>query len=97
GEPGGEPDAGRVEGRDRGLLAVKIAFALMGTAFLLLETKSVIQFSLLFGTTWLNNSLIFLGVLLSVLAANWTVQWLKQPKLLWLFYVLLAVSALSSF
>jgi len=80
---------------DRGLVPVKIAFVIMGIAFLLLETKSVIQFSLLFGTTWLNNSLIFLGVLVSVLAANWTVQCMKNSKLLWLFYALLVLSALS--
>jgi hypothetical protein len=41
----------------------------MGAAFLLLETKSVVQFALLFGTTWLVNSLVFVGVLLSVLLA----------------------------
>src|SRR5690606_28846382 len=41
----------------------------MGVAFMLLETKSVVQFALLFGTTWLVNSLVFLGVLLSVLVA----------------------------
>ena len=45
------------------------AFLLMGCAFLLLETKSIIQFSLLFGTTWLNTSLVFFGILASVLAA----------------------------
>jgi hypothetical protein len=80
-----------------GMLAVKVAFALMGIAFLLLETKSVIQFSLLFGTTWLNNSLIFLAVLISVLAANWTVQWVKKARHLWVFYILLVVSALSTY
>ena len=42
---------------------------LMGAAFLLLETKSVVQFALLFGTTWFVNSLVFVGVLLSVLLA----------------------------
>jgi hypothetical protein len=41
----------------------------MGAAFLLLETKSVVQFALLFGTTWFVNALVFLGVLLSVLLA----------------------------
>jgi hypothetical protein len=63
-------------------LAIKLAFLLMGVAFLLLETKSVVQFALLFGTTWVNNSLVFLGVLTLVLAANWTatlvpVGWVK--------------------
>ena len=42
---------------------------LMGAAFLLLETKSVVQFALLFGTTWFVNALVFGGILLSVLAA----------------------------
>lgn len=42
---------------------------LMGAAFLLLETKSVVQFALLFGTTWVVNSLVFGGILLSVYAA----------------------------
>ena len=41
----------------------------MGAAFLLLETKSVVQFALLFGTTWFVNSLVFAGILLAVLAA----------------------------
>jgi hypothetical protein len=41
----------------------------MGAAFLLLETKSVVQFALLFGTTWFVNALVFAGILLSVLLA----------------------------
>ncbi len=42
---------------------------LMGAAFLLLETKNVVQFALLFGTTWFVNALVFGGILLVVLAA----------------------------
>ena len=41
----------------------------MGAAFLLLETKNVVQFALLFGTTWFVNAFVFGGVLVSVLAA----------------------------
>jgi hypothetical protein len=41
----------------------------MGVAFLLLETRSITTFALLFGTTWLVNALVFTGVLLAVLAA----------------------------
>ncbi len=41
----------------------------MGVAFLLLETKNIVQFALLFGTTWFVNALVFLGILLVVLAA----------------------------
>ena len=42
---------------------------LMGTAFLLLESKNVINFALLFGTTWLVNSLVFIGILATVYLA----------------------------
>ena len=46
----------------------------MGMAFLLLETKSLAFFSLLFGTTWLVNAMAFAGILVSVLAANLVIQ-----------------------
>jgi len=42
---------------------------LLGVAFLLLETKSVTGFALLFGTTWIVNAFVFAGVLIAVLAA----------------------------
>ncbi|MBI3647913.1 MAG: spermidine synthase [Actinobacteria bacterium] len=41
----------------------------MGVAFLLLETKNVVQFALLFGTTWFVNALVFGGILVTVLMA----------------------------
>ena len=41
----------------------------MGAAFLLLETKNVVQFALLFGTTWFVNALVFGGILVTVLVA----------------------------
>jgi SAM-dependent methyltransferase len=50
-------------------MATYIDLFFMGAAFLLLETKNVVQFALLFGTTWFVNALVFAGVLLSVLAA----------------------------
>jgi SAM-dependent methyltransferase len=44
-------------------------FFVLGTAFLLLETRSLATFGLLFGTTWLVNALVFLAILVSVLLA----------------------------
>jgi hypothetical protein len=41
----------------------------MGAAFMLLETKNIVQFALLFGTTWFVNALVIAGVLLAVYAA----------------------------
>jgi spermidine synthase len=44
-------------------------FFLLGAAFLLLETKSLATFGLLFGTTWYVNALVFGAILSSVLLA----------------------------
>jgi hypothetical protein len=59
----------------------------MGVAFLLLETKNVVQFALLFGTTWFVNALVFIGVLLSVLLAIFVAKrvTIRRPILLYPF------------
>lgn len=44
-------------------------FFALGAAFLLLETRSLATFGLLFGTTWVVNALVFVAILLSVLLA----------------------------
>lgn len=69
---------------------------LMGVAFLLLETKNVVQFALLFGTTWFVNALVFAGVLVSVLLAVAVSQRVsfKRPARL---YVFLALSLVVAF
>lgn len=76
-------------------MAAFIDLFFMGAAFLLLETKSVVQFALLFGTTWFVNALVFIGVLLAVLAAieisrRWTAE---RPALL--YAALLAALAVA--
>jgi hypothetical protein len=53
----------------------------MGAAFLLLETKSVTTFALLFGTTWAVNAMVFTGVLVAVLLAVETTRRLRTPPL----------------
>jgi len=68
---------------------------LMGAAFLLLETKSVVQFALLFGTTWFVNSLVFVGVLLSVLLAvevEWRIRIARPGLLLGILFVGLSIA-----
>ena len=67
----------------------------MGAAFLLLETKSVVQFALLFGTTWFVNALVFAGILLSVLLAIEVAKRTKpNPRVL---YGVLAVTIAIAF
>lgn len=62
----------------------------MGAAFLLLETKSVVQFALLFGTTWFVNSLVFAGILLAVLAAVEIARRVRLPSPTFMYALLLA-------
>jgi hypothetical protein len=67
-----------------------VDLALMGAAFLLLETKNIVQFALLFGTTWLVNALVFVGVLLSVWAAIEVTRRFRLPSPWVLYLALLA-------
>jgi hypothetical protein len=69
--------------------------AFMGGAFLLLETKNVVQFALLFGTTWFVNSLVFAGVLLSVFLAIEVARRVRLPRPWVLYLLLLGALALS--
>jgi len=69
--------------------------AAMGAAFLLLETKNVVQFALLFGTTWFVNALVFGGVLLSVLAAIEVTRRLRVRRPSVLYLALLVALAIA--
>jgi hypothetical protein len=62
----------------------------MGAAFLLLETRSVVQFALLFGTTWLVNALVFTGILLAVYLAIEVARRVPLPSPIPLYGALLA-------
>ena len=65
-------------------------FFLMGCAFTLLEARSLVQFLLLFGSTWLVNSLVFFGILVVVLLAIAIVQRFHIRRLEFLYGLLLA-------
>jgi SAM-dependent methyltransferase len=67
----------------------------MGAAFLLLETKNVVQFALLFGTTWFVNALVFGGILVVVLAAVEAARRLPQIRPAALYCTLFATLALA--
>lgn len=60
----------------------------LGAAFALLEVKALITFALLFGSTWIVNSLVFFAILASVLVAV-RVNTLFRVRRIWIFYVLL--------
>jgi hypothetical protein len=72
-----------------------IDLAFMGAAFLLLETKNIVQFALLFGTTWFVNSLVFAGVLLAVYLAVETARRVRLPRPAVLYGLLIASLVLA--
>ena len=62
----------------------------LGAAFMLLETRAVVQLALLFGSTWVVNSGVFFTVLLLILFANLYVLRTKSQRV-WTHYALLLV------
>jgi protein-L-isoaspartate O-methyltransferase len=60
----------------------------LGAGFMLLETKGVVHMALLFGSTWVVNSVVFFAILVMILLSNLFV-WAKGPKTLWPYYGLL--------
>ena len=62
---------------------------------MLLETRSLVTFALLFGTTWMVNALVFFAILSSVLAAVLINARLKLRRVGWLYAVLFALLALN--
>lgn len=68
---------------------------LLGAAFLLLETKAVTGFALLFGTTWFVNALVFAGVLIAVLIAVELTNAVRTPPVAFLYALLIAALALN--
>ncbi|WP_112246631.1 spermine/spermidine synthase domain-containing protein [Kribbella monticola] len=68
---------------------------LLGAGFMLLETKSITGFALLFGTTWVVNAIVFAGVLVAVLAAVEVTRRFKTPPIKVMFVVLFAGLLLS--
>ena len=63
----------------------------LGGGFMLIETKAVVHLALLFGSTWMVNSVVFLAVLVMILWANLFVLWFR-PERLWPFYVGLLIA-----
>jgi hypothetical protein len=66
-------------------------FFALGVAFLMLETRSLVTFGLLFGTTWIVNALAFFAILLVVLAAIGVNAWLRIPRA-WPIYAAIFVA-----
>jgi hypothetical protein len=70
-------------------------FFLLGAGFMLLETKSIIQFALLWGSTWVVASLAIVSVLSMALLANFVVSRVEITRPWLVGAALLALLALN--
>jgi hypothetical protein len=57
-------------GRGPGGWEAAARFFFLGAGFMLVETKAVVHMALLFGSTWVVNSVVFFAVLVMILGAN---------------------------
>lgn len=85
----------------RGLFAGKdgtgaiVQMFFLGAGFMLVETKAVVHMALLFGGTWIVNSVVIFAVLVMILAANLFV-FAAKPERLGPYYLGLIVSLIVS-
>jgi hypothetical protein len=70
---------------------------LLGAGFMLLETKAVVHMALIFGSTWIVNTVVFSALLVMILLANVWVLKRNPPSLLPFYSVLLLTLALNIF
>jgi SAM-dependent methyltransferase len=65
----------------------------LGAGFMLLETKGVVHMALLFGSTWMVNSIVFFSILAMILLSNLYVLAIK-PHMLWPYFAMLVLALL---
>ena len=71
--------------------ALNFQLFFLGAGFMLIETKAVVTMALLFGGTWIVNSVVFTAILVMILLANlWTFKW--NPTTLWPYYAGLVIT-----
>jgi len=69
----------------------------LGLAFMLIETKSIVELSLLFGATWLVSSAVITMILVLAFLGNLIVQKVKAIPLTYLYFALLGSFAIQYF
>jgi SAM-dependent methyltransferase len=68
----------------------------LGAGFMLLETKGVVHMALLFGATWLVNSIVFFAILTMILVANLYVTIVRPVRLAPYYALLIAALAVNA-
>ena len=75
----------------KGERRVRLPYFFLGAAFFLIETSNVVSLSLLYGSTWSVNVLVFCGILVLVLLGNLSAHRLRRQPM-WLWFALLTAS-----
>jgi SAM-dependent methyltransferase len=77
--------------------SIRWHFFFLGAAFLLLEAQIISRAALLFGTTWLVNSIVIAGLMLLIVAANFVVEALPGLSLRYPYAGIALSAALAYF
>lgn len=80
----------------RGERRIRVPYFLLGAGFFLVEASNIVTLSILFGSTWWVNVLVFAGILVLVLLGNLTSAKLKTDRIDLLF-ALLGVSLVVAY
>jgi len=72
----------------KGERKLKLNYFFMGAAFFLIETTNIIKLSILYGSTWIVNILVFAGILCLVLLGNLTSKFIRDEWMLPVFALL---------
>jgi len=67
------------------LRSMRWHFFFLGAGFLLLEAQIISKMALLFGTTWVVNSIVIAGLLLLIVAANFLVEFQREFPVGWAY------------
>jgi hypothetical protein len=79
----------------RGERSIKLPYFCLGAAFFLLETSNVVSLSLLYGSTWTVNVVVFTGILALVLLGNLVTMKAPKINLSWVFAAILVSLTIS--
>ena len=74
----------------KGERKLKLNYFFMGAAFFLIETTNIIKLSILYGSTWIVNILVFAGILVLVLLGNLTSKFVREKWMFPMFALLFA-------
>jgi hypothetical protein len=78
-------------------VGIDLHFLLLGCAFMLLETKSITSLAVLFGSTWIINSLVIFSILIMILLANLLILKVGEIKVEYCYALLGAAIILNYF